>query len=172
MQAPYRWHLARQNLGVTLDVGCGLGRHLQHLAPGSVGVDHNESSVAVARARGLCALTVSDFLASAVAKEGHFEALLVAHVLEHMSASEGVQLLRDYVRFVKPGGKVLLITPQEAGFRSDATHVYWVDDRVLSQLADAVGLEPGPVRSFPFPRSVGKVFRHNEFVCVHTVPSR
>ena len=47
VQAPYRWNLRRQRLGRTLDVGCGIGRNLETLDPGSVGVDHNEHSVAV-----------------------------------------------------------------------------------------------------------------------------
>jgi len=51
VQAPYQWNLRRQQLGRTLDVGCGIGRNLETLAPGSVGVDHNEAAVQVARER-------------------------------------------------------------------------------------------------------------------------
>ena len=50
VQAPYRWNLKRQKLGRTLDVGCGIGRNLVSLSDDSVGVDHNEDSVAEARA--------------------------------------------------------------------------------------------------------------------------
>ena len=61
VQAPYRWNLRRQHLGRTLDVGCGIGRNLQTLDPGSVGVDHNEHAVAVARDAGVAALTVAQW---------------------------------------------------------------------------------------------------------------
>ena len=64
VQAPYQWNLRRQQLGRTLDVGCGIGRNLETLAVGSVGVDHNAHSVAVARERGVAALTVDEWEAS------------------------------------------------------------------------------------------------------------
>jgi hypothetical protein len=52
IQAPYRWDL-RRLLGdrVTLDVGCGVGRNLQNLPPGSVGVDHNMDSLGILSSR-------------------------------------------------------------------------------------------------------------------------
>ncbi len=61
VQAPYQWNLRRQGLGRTLDVGCGIGRNLETLAPGSVGVDHNAAAVEVARGRGVTALTVEEW---------------------------------------------------------------------------------------------------------------
>ncbi len=61
VQAPYQWNLRRQQLGRTLDVGCGIGRNLETLAEGSVGVDHNASAVQVARERGVIALTVEEW---------------------------------------------------------------------------------------------------------------
>ena len=57
VQAPYRAHLRRLHLGRTLDVGCGTGRNLRALDPGSVGVDHNPFSVALARQAGFTAYT-------------------------------------------------------------------------------------------------------------------
>src|SRR4051794_27828148 len=53
VQRPYRWNLRRLEPGFTLDIGCGLGRNLSHLGGDGVGIDHNEESVATARARGL-----------------------------------------------------------------------------------------------------------------------
>ena len=46
VQRPYRWNVRRlfQDREV-LDIGCGIGRNLGHLAPRGVGVDHNEHSV-------------------------------------------------------------------------------------------------------------------------------
>ena len=55
VQAPYRWNLRRHDLGRTLDIGCGIGRNLSSLPAGSLGVDHNETSIAMARARGASA---------------------------------------------------------------------------------------------------------------------
>src|SRR5215468_2590796 len=64
VQAPYRWNLRRLSPGFTLDIGCGIGRNLLHLAGDGVGIDHNAHSVEIARSRGLAAFTPGEFQAS------------------------------------------------------------------------------------------------------------
>lgn len=93
VQLPYQLNLRSQRLGPTLDVGRGLGRNLGSLPSGSLGVDHNEYSIEVARARGHDAMTVSEFLGSPRAREGSFDGLLLAHVLEHLPAEDAKSLL-------------------------------------------------------------------------------
>src|SRR5690242_13629455 len=95
VQRPYRWNLRRLRLGRTLDVGCGIGRNLATLesAPGgagSLGVDHNESSIELARSRGLNAITVDEFAARYPEPPltPEFQSVLLAHVLEHMTREE------------------------------------------------------------------------------------
>ncbi len=164
VQAVYQWNLRRQHLGRTLDIGCGLGRNLVSLEPGSVGVDHNATSVATARAAGLPAFTVEEFLAGEDAQPGGFDALLLAHVVEHMTGVEAQQLVASYLPYLRPGGRVLFICPQEKGYASDETHVAWTDGEALQRLARACGLDPEPWRSFPFPRAAGRFFTYNEFL--------
>ena len=72
---------------------------------------------------------------------------------------------RSTCPFLKPGGKVLFICPQERGYASDSTHVRFVDLDALAALSRKVGLEPVKSFSFPFPRLAGKAFLYNEF-CV------
>lgn len=168
VQRPYRWNLRRLNLGRTLDVGCGLGRNLRNLGPGSVGVDHNADSVTAARASGLDAHTTEGFWATDLCAAEAFDSLLLAHVLEHVSYDVADGIVREYLPCLRPGGKVVFITPQEMGFRSDHTHIRWVDEAGLRQHADALGLDVQRSYSFPFPRVVGKVFKYNEFVQVAT----
>jgi SAM-dependent methyltransferase len=163
VQAPYQWNLRRQRLGRTLDIGCGIGRNLQTLDAGSVGVDHNAASVAVARARGATALTVEEWQGSDLRRPESFDSLLLAHVIEHMDAAAGRELLQMYLPYLKPGGKVLFVCPQERGYASDPTHVRFTDGEALSALAQEVGLEPEPWFSFPLPRWAGKPFTYNEF---------
>ncbi|QMU75198.1 class I SAM-dependent methyltransferase [Streptacidiphilus sp. PB12-B1b] len=165
-QAPYRWNLRRLRLGRVLDVGCGLGRNLANCDPGSVGVDHNATSVATARSRGLNAFTSDEFPDSPEARPGSFDSLLCAHVLEHMDPQLGRDVLTSYLPYVRPGGSVVLITPQEAGYASDATHVHFIDFDGLREVAADAGIEVRRSYSFPFPRSAGKLFRYNEFVLV------
>jgi len=164
IQAPFRWNVRRLNLGRTLDVGCGIGRNLAHLDGNGVGVDHNPDSIAVARQRGLEAYTVEEFAGSGAAVPGSFDSILLAHVLEHVSLGDGLALIRTYLPYLKPTGQVCMITPQESGYRSDSTHVRFVDFDGLTELAEAVGLRTTRQYSFPLPRSLGKVFRYNEFV--------
>lgn len=169
MQAPYRWQLRRLGLGRTLDLGCGIGRHLAHLPAGSVGIDPNPHAVAVARRRGLEAYTPEAFRASPCARE-RFDALLVAHVLEHLAPGEAERLVGDHLRWLRPGARVLLVTPQEAGFRSDPSHRTFLDFDALRGLLVALGCVPERAFSFPLPRALGRVFPHNEFVVLGRLP--
>jgi SAM-dependent methyltransferase len=170
VQAPYRWNLRRLELGFTLDLGCGTGRNLAHLGGNGIGIDHNPHSVAAARARGLEAYTGEEFRGSRHATPGRFDALLVAHVLEHMPLAEAKVLVGEHLVYVKGGGRVVLITPQEAGFASDGTHVAFTGFAELERVLAAHGLALERRYSFPFPRFVGRVFPHNEFVVVGRKP--
>src|SRR3954451_14296384 len=140
VQRPYRWNLRRLELGRTLDVGCGIGRNLHNLGLGSVGVDHNEDSIRTAREAGLTAYTTDEFWESPFGAPGTFDSMLVAHVLEHVSYEVAEAILREYLPCMRPGGKVVLITPQEAGYKSDATHVRFVDLDGMRRHAEALGL--------------------------------
>lgn len=171
VQAPYRWNLRRQHLGRTLDVGCGIGRNLVALDTGSVGVDHNPSSVAVARSRGLSALTVDDWQRRSDSFRHAFDSLLLAHVIEHLPRQEARDLLLDYLPALRPAGRVMFICPQERGYRSDPTHVEWTTGEDLQALAEDVGLRPRRWKSFPFPRTTGRLFRYNEFTLIADKPA-
>ena len=170
VQAIYQWNLRRHRLGRTLDIGCGLGRNLTTLDEGSVGVDHNASAVAHAREAGLPAYTVEELQAGPEARPGSFDALLLSHVVEHMSPEQARELLAAYLPFLRPGGRVLFICPQEKGYASDPTHETWTDGPALEQLARDCGLEPEPWRSYPLPRATGKYFTYNEFNVVARKP--
>ncbi|HTP26166.1 MAG TPA: class I SAM-dependent methyltransferase [Anaeromyxobacteraceae bacterium] len=164
VQRPYRWHLRRMRLGFTLDLGCGIGRTLVSL--NGVGVDHNPESVALAKNRGCVALTPAEFEASDFNRPGRFDALLVAHVLEHLSRSDAVILLSKYLPVVRSGGRVVILVPQEAGYRSDPTHVTFFDFQAVEDLICELGLRLVDQHSFPFPLPAGKHFKYNESVSV------
>lgn len=165
VQAPYRWNVRRQGLGRTIDVGCGVGRNLIALDDGSVGVDHNETSVRIARESGLMALTVDEWQRSDLRVPESFDGLLVAHVIEHLEREDAVKILNDYVQYLRPGGKAMLICPQEKGYTTDATHVSFTTGSDLEVIAREIGLQPESWFSFPFPRAAGRRFAYNEF-CV------
>lgn len=169
-QAPYRWNLHRLNLGFTLDIGCGLGRNLVNLNGNGVGIDHNERSVEIARSRGLRAFTTGDFQKSAFNSPAGFDSLLLSHVAEHMTEQEVIALMKAHTHLVKPGGRVIIITPQESGYRSDPTHVQFMNFESLRRIVRESGLVYVKEYSFPFPRVIGRFFKYNEFVCVSKKP--
>jgi len=171
VQRPYRIHLRRLRLGLVLEVGCGVGRNLDHLRGSSVGVDHNRRAVEIARGRGLTAFTPEQLRASDWAKPGRFDSLLFSHVLEHMSAAQATELLRAHLDLLRAGGRVVVLTPQEAGFRADPTHVEFMDFEKVEAVVRAAGLSVESRYSFPFPRFMGAVFRYNEFVTLARKPA-
>jgi 2-polyprenyl-3-methyl-5-hydroxy-6-metoxy-1,4-benzoquinol methylase len=170
VQRPYRNHLRRLTPGFVLDVGCGLGRNLQHCGGRGVGIDPNPAMVAECRARDLTAFTPDEFAASQYATDAQFDTLLISHVLEHLTRSDAITLVARYVPRIKPGGRAILITPQEWGFWADRTHVEFVDLAALDDISRAVGLDRIAAYSFPLPRPFGRVFRYNEFVQIARKP--
>ncbi|MCW2766594.1 MAG: class SAM-dependent methyltransferase [Nocardioides sp.] len=170
VQAPYQWNLRRQHLGRTVDIGCGIGRNLRALAPGSVGVDHNQTSVEVARSSGLEAMTVDQWRTSDLRDSAAFDGLLVAHVIEHMTFDEATDLVVEYLPALRPGGRVFFICPQEKGYASDSTHVTWTTGQDLQRLATLAGLVPSKWKSFPAPRALGRIFTYNEFTLLARKP--
>ncbi|MGI9584480.1 MAG: class I SAM-dependent methyltransferase [Acidimicrobiia bacterium] len=171
VQAPYRWNLRRLNPGYVLDIGCGIGRNLIHLDRNGVGVDTSAASVAAARAQGCVAYTSTDFPAAPEAEPGVFDSLLFAHVLEHMDRDQAASLVGEYLAYLKPGGCVIVIVPQEAGFATDTTHVNFLDTDDLHRMMSEVSLTVARSYSFPFPRPTGRVFAYNETVVVaHSDP--
>ena len=166
VQRPYRWNVRRLNLGRVLDIGCGIGRNLAHLDGNGVGVDHNAESVTRARGRGLTAYTTAEFAQTEHARPGAFDSLLLAHLAEHVSLDVFHGIVRTYLPYLRPGGRVVFICPQERGYASDASHVRFVDFADLHGSCEALGLRVERTYSFPFPRLAGKVFPYNEFVVV------
>jgi 2-polyprenyl-3-methyl-5-hydroxy-6-metoxy-1,4-benzoquinol methylase len=165
VQLPYALHLKTLALpGSTLEVGCGIGRNLRVLGPSAVGIDVDRESVNyVVEALRLRAFTPAEFFKSAYGRS-RFDTLLLSHVLEHVDPSRLVELVSMYLPLVRPGGRVIMITPQERGHESDSTHVCFFDFDSAVRLARTLGLTIEKQYSYPFPRPFGRIFRYNEFV--------
>jgi len=168
VQAPYRWNIQRINPGFVLDIGCGIGRNLLHLRGNGVGIDHNPKSVEIARQRGLNAFIPEVFDKSKFNKFLSYDSIILAHVAEHMHLSEAVELLGKYLPYLKSGGKLIIITPQEAGYRSDSSHIEFMDFPKLRNIHRQLNLRFTREYSFPFPRFFGRIFKYNEFVSIST----
>jgi 2-polyprenyl-3-methyl-5-hydroxy-6-metoxy-1,4-benzoquinol methylase len=153
----YRQHIRRLVRGRALDIGCGVGSNLRFLSSDSVGVEHNPTSVEAARARGFTAYVTDDFHAHAHEHRASFDTLLIAHVMEHMTHEDGVGLLKSYLPYLKPGGRVVILTPQDPNCENDPTHVRYVDFPAARALTDAVGLEVTQQHGYPLPLPLGRI---------------
>ena len=166
VQRPYKWNLKRLKPGFVLDIGCGIGRNLLHLNGCGVGVDHNHKSIEIARTHNLQAFTIEDFLISKFNKPESFDSLLFSHITEHLTKEENISIFKMYLPLLKKNGKIIIITPQELGYKSDMSHVTFMDFESVKILTAKVGLSVEKQYSFPFPRFVGNFFKYNEFVSI------
>ena len=166
VQYPYRRALQKMHLRKTIDIGCGIGRMLAWLDKDSIGVDHNPTSIDICLSKELNAATSEKFGEMTRSKKidsKSFDNLLLAHVLEHLEAKEQIEIIESYLPFLKKNGGVLIITPQEAGYASDPTHVTFTDFERVREILNVLNLEVSSQKSFPFPRAFGKYFMYNEF---------
>lgn len=167
VQLPYRWHLRSLKLGRTLEVGCGIGRNLVNLYPNAEGVDHNIESVAFCRNAGLMAYLPPQFHKEMILDPSRkFDSLLFSHIAEHMNQERFIELFNEYRYALMKNGRVVLITPQAAGYKSDPTHVNFLDLNAHKDLCISLGFELVAAYSFPFPEWVGSLFVHNEYVSI------
>jgi|TARA_B110000977_G_scaffold101449_1_gene132932 2-polyprenyl-3-methyl-5-hydroxy-6-metoxy-1,4-benzoquinol methylase len=172
VQRPYRNNLNSLNLGYVLDVGCGIGRNLTNMSKlniAAVGVDHNQFAIDHVTSMGFQAYNVEELPAHIT--ENSFDTLLISHVLEHMPVDDAISLIEGYLPYLKTNGQIVVITPQEAGFRSDPTHIEFIDFEKTQQILQQLKFTTTRSYSFPLPRFAGHFFTHNEFVVVGNLTS-
>lgn len=163
---PYRWNIRRLASGKTLDIGCGVGRNLRYLNRlDAVGIDHNTESVAYVQSLGFQAFVPDQFHKSHQ-KTKDFDTLLISHVLEHLEVEDAEGLLRSYLPYLKDGGNVVVICPQERGYKSDLTHVKYFTGESIARMLRDVNLSILEIKSFPLPLIFGKSYIYNEHIVV------
>ena len=166
VQYPYRRTVEKLGLGETLEIGCGVGRVLGWLSKKSIGVDHNSKSIHICTSKNLTAYTSEQFQEAAKSGEiegKRFENLLLAHVLEHLEPLEQIEIIETYLPYLRRTGGIFIVTPQEKGYSSDATHITFTDFDRIREILNKLNFEVLSQKSFPFPRVIGKYFKYNEF---------
>lgn len=171
IQEFYAGQVIRLQPGKVLEIGCGIGRLLEHL-PDAVGIDHNVHSVNLARELGFQAFTELDFRNSNFNVIESFDSILLAHVVEHLNFQESVELISNYLPLLKFNGKIIIICPQESGYRSDKTHVTFSSFSEIREICETLHFQVRSEKSFPFPRFMGNFFRFNEFIVTATRDQR
>ena len=101
-----------------LDVGCGLGRNMKLLRDHQpdlqmVGLDVAEAAVLAARDEGFTSLC-ADASNEIPFSDASFDFILCGEVLEHVVRTDN--LLRELKRVLRPGGTLVLTTPNIAYF--------------------------------------------------------
>ena len=98
--------------------------HSRGLSP--VGVDTNVSSVDEVLDMGLHAECVeaTEFIASL--PDADLDGVVMFHVVEHMSTAALAKLLEELARVLRPGGLLIIETPNPENLRVGA-HTFWLD---------------------------------------------
>lgn len=159
-----------------LDVGCGPGRFLACARRAGylpTGIELNAGLADLARRE-----TGAEVLAGAAedlprllaGREAGFDVATLLDVIEHVP--DPVALLRQTARYVKPGGVLLVYTPNHAGLISraaaaayalsggridgpargiyDCDHIVFFDPLTLADAARRAGLRPGEIEMIKF----------------------
>jgi SAM-dependent methyltransferase len=129
-----------------LDVACGRGEFLEALGRG-FGVDIEEAMVRAARQAGLD-VDLGDALRYLAEHEESFDGIFSAHFIEHLSYERAADLFAKTYAALRPGGVMVLATPNAASlptlqrhFWWDATHVRMYDPALLTFMAKQAGFE-------------------------------
>ena len=109
-----------------LEVGCGSGEQLARLRDlgwDVEGIDFDAEAVASARSRGLPVR--HGLIGEQDYPEGHFDVVVMVHVIEHVP--DPIELLRQCRELLKPGGRLVAITPNVGSWGHRRYGRDWLD---------------------------------------------
>jgi 2-polyprenyl-3-methyl-5-hydroxy-6-metoxy-1,4-benzoquinol methylase len=116
LKAATQW-LARNETGRLLDVGCGSGiflKRMRDLGWDVQGIDPDRHAVEQARERFGLEVQAARFEEHRFPAD-FFDAVVASHVIEHVH--DPVSFLRECRRILKPGGKLVILTPNYFGLQ-------------------------------------------------------
>lgn len=118
-------YLRSQPGGRLLEVGCGTGEMLMAMQSRGwevAGLDPDPRAAENARSRGLN--VIEGDLRSDAFEENSFDAVVMSHVIEHLHDPRAV--LADCHRVLRPGGRIVLITPNTKAWGHQLFGRHWL----------------------------------------------
>lgn len=123
--------------GRVLELGCGGRKTVPH----AVGVDRFPEGMTTSHAQTSVAAIVADvFGPMPVFEDNSADGIIARHILEH--AIDPVLVLREWLRILKPGGRLIVATPNqdiEPGIPMDTEHMHSWNPDSLRSLAELCG---------------------------------
>jgi len=137
--------------GAAVDIGCGRGEWLELMAEAGIaaqGFDLNRIAVEECRARGLDVVLEDGIEALRRLPESTLSAITSFHVIEHLPFETLISLLDHALHVLRPGGILILETPNPANllvaaerFYYDPTHRNPLPSELVSYLVKSRGFE-------------------------------
>ncbi len=142
-------HLPRSRAAAILDVGCGYGGLVHFLHDlgyhNARGIDVSGEQVAHARRLGVASVEEADALAYLRGRTEQYDLILAFDLIEHLTRPELFELLDAALAALKPGGRLIVQTPNSSGpFGSwyryyDLTHELAFTPTSIAQALRTVG---------------------------------
>lgn len=133
-----------------LEIGCGTGflpkmLYRNQIQTTFIGVDYDAKNIekaTMAKDKKEMYGTES-FVCARFGTDNHmfpenelFDVIFTSHVIEHMPRDEGIKFLNEIKRLMKPGGKLLIATPNGDAKPQDDYHIYeWGKDELMTELS-------------------------------------
>ncbi|MBN1579133.1 MAG: class I SAM-dependent methyltransferase [Anaerolineae bacterium] len=134
-----------------VDLGCGYGDFVELLVEqgiGAIGVDADSVACQAAQARDLVVVNqdVFEYLSGLPAES--VDGVFAAHLVEHLAFEQVLELIRSAYRVLKPGGVIVLATPDPRSlyahldmFYLHFGHVTFYHPRLLCFFLEYAGLD-------------------------------
>jgi len=138
-----------------VDIGCGRGEWLELLRDAgyaAVGIDSDPAMVNHGKSRNLEIVQSDGLSYLASLADRSVRAVSAFHLFEHLPFGVTLQMLKEIVRVVRPGGVALFETPNPhnilvgaCNFYNDPTHLRPIPSELLSFAVEYCGLENATV---------------------------
>jgi len=134
-----------------LDVGCGRGEFLELLKEAnirSIGVDNNLDMILLCRDKGLTVEHQDALCFLESLPDASIDGIFSAHLIEHFSSNQIVRCVKLCYRKLRPGGVLVLETPNPQclsifarSFYMDFSHVWPCHPQAMRYLLESVDFE-------------------------------